>query len=166
MAGRVTEVATRSRDAAPLLEVRIRSMDVTDVEEVTRLELASYAFPWSEGIFRDSLRVGYRCSVLELGVVIAGYGVLATGAGEAHLLNLCVREQFRFRGLGSRVLQHLLTQAREADARVMFLETRPSNQAAIRLYQSAGFAQIGTRKGYYQAVNGREDAIVMRRLLT
>jgi ribosomal-protein-alanine N-acetyltransferase len=102
---------------------------------------------------------------MELGVVIVGYGVVAIGAGEAHLLNLCVREQFRFRGLGTRVLQHLLSQAREAEAKVIFLETRPSNQAAIRLYQASGFVQIGTRKGYYQAANGREDAIVMRRVL-
>jgi ribosomal-protein-alanine N-acetyltransferase len=158
-------MASRNPVAAPLLEMRIRPMDGSDVDEVARLELASYAFPWSEGIFRDSLRVGYHCSVLELGVVIAGYTVLAVGAGEAHLLNLCVREQFRFRGLGTRLLQHLLTQSTEAGATVIFLETRPSNQAAIRLYQANGFTPIGTRKAYYQAANGREDAIVMRRSL-
>ena len=87
------------------------------------------------------------------------------GAGEAHLLNLCVREQFRFRGLGSQLLRYLLQQAVVAGARVMFLETRPSNQAAIRLYQSHHFVQIGVRRGYYQAAGGREDALVMRRTL-
>ncbi len=43
-----------------------------------------------------------------------------------------------------------------------FLEVRPSNTAAIRLYQSLGFEQVGTRRGYYQAVNGREDAAVLK----
>jgi ribosomal-protein-alanine N-acetyltransferase len=43
-----------------------------------------------------------------------------------------------------------------------FLEVRPSNAIALALYQSLGFAQIGTRRGYYQAVGGREDAAVLR----
>jgi ribosomal-protein-alanine N-acetyltransferase len=149
----------------PLLEAQLRAMRDDDVAEVARLEAASYAFPWSEGIFRDGLRVGYQCAVMELGVVLAGYTVLTTGAGESHLLNLCVREQFRCRGLGARLLRNLFRQALDADARVMFLETRPSNQAAIRLYLANGFVQIGVRRAYYQAVSGREDAIVMRRNL-
>ena len=158
-------MAAEPRDMVAALALGIRPMTGTDVASVAALELDSYAFPWSEGIFRDSLRVGYLCSVMELGVVLAGYGVLATGAGEAHLLNLCVREQFRNRGLGSRLLQHLLQQSRDADAHVIFLETRASNQAAARLYEAHRFVQIGVRRGYYQAVGGREDAIVMRRAL-
>jgi ribosomal-protein-alanine N-acetyltransferase len=47
----------------------------------------------------------------------------------------------------------------------VFLEVRPSNPAAIRLYQSHGFAQIGVRRGYYQALDGREDAVVLRKVL-
>lgn len=158
-------MAAERRDIAAALALGIRPMTDADVTSVAALELASYAFPWSEQIFRDSLRVGYLCSVMELGVVLAGYGVLATGAGEAHLLNLCVREQFRNRGLGSRLLQHLLQQARDTDTHVIFLETRASNQAAARLYEAHRFVQIGVRRGYYQAAGGREDAIVMRRAL-
>lgn len=158
-------MAAEPRDMVAALALSIRPMTAADVASVAALELASYAIPWSEGIFRDSLRVGYLCSVMELGVVLAGYGVLAASAGEAHLLNLCVREQFRNRGLGSRLLQHMLQQSREADAHVIFLETRASNQAAARLYEAHRFVQIGVRRGYYQAIGGREDAIVMRRAL-
>jgi ribosomal-protein-alanine N-acetyltransferase len=150
------------KDAVPMPEALIRPMREDDVEDVLRIEQSSYAFPWTQGIFRDCLRVGYRCNVLELGCVVAGYSVLGTGAGEAHLLNLCVRDEFRFRGLGRMLLQHMLGQARTAGARIIILETRTSNLAAIRLYQSQGFVQIGVRKGYYQARDGREDAIVMR----
>jgi ribosomal-protein-alanine N-acetyltransferase len=151
-----------SKDAVPMPEVLIRPMLEADVEDVLRIEQSSYAFPWTHGIFRDCLRVGYHCSVLEVGYVLAGYSVLGTGAGEAHLLNLCVRVEFRFRGLGRKLLHHMLGQARMAGARIIILETRTSNLAAIRLYQSQGFVQIGVRKGYYQASDGREDAIVMR----
>jgi ribosomal-protein-alanine N-acetyltransferase len=155
-------MAAVSKDL-PLLEATLRPMGDDDVAEVARLEAVSYAFPWSDGIFRDSLRVGYQCSVLELGVVLAGYTVLTTGARESHLLNLCVRESFRCRGLGSRLLRNLFQQAIAADARIMFLETRPSNQSALRLYLANGFTQIGVRRAYYQAAGGREDAIVMRK---
>jgi [ribosomal protein S18]-alanine N-acetyltransferase len=149
----------------PFIEASIRPMVESDVVAIAQLEAASYAFPWSEGIFHDCLRVDYVCNVMDIDSILAGYSIVAMGAAEAHLLNLCVREQFRFRGLGARLLRHLLEQSVAAGARVMFLETRPSNQAAIRLYQAHDFVQIGIRRGYYQAAGGREDALVMRRTL-
>jgi ribosomal-protein-alanine N-acetyltransferase len=158
-------MAVERHDVAAALAMAIRPMDSSDLATVAQLERDSYAFPWTEGIFRDSLRVGYHCSVLAFDHVIAGYGVLSAGAGEAHLLNVCVRREFRHRGLGGRLVEHMVGQARGAGAAVLFLETRPSNLGAIRLYQSHGFVQVGIRRGYYQAVGGREDAIVMRRAL-
>jgi ribosomal-protein-alanine N-acetyltransferase len=155
-------VATAEREALPMPSALIRPMELDDVPEVARLEQASYPYPWSEGVIRDSVRVGYLCKVMEIDVVIAGYSIIAAGAGEAHLLNLCVRESFRHRGLGTRLLLRVLTQAAAAGARVIFLEVRPTNHAAIRLYQMHHFVQIGVRRGYYQADSGREDALVMR----
>ncbi len=141
-------------------------MQEADLAAVLALEARCYAFPWTEGIFRDCLRVGYFCSVLEIDYLLAGYGVISSAAGEAHLLNLCVREEFRCRGLGQRLLDHLLDLASHSGARLVFLEVRPGNTAAIRLYETMFFQQIGMRRGYYQAEGGREDALVMRRDLT
>jgi ribosomal-protein-alanine N-acetyltransferase len=148
-----------------LPQVLIRDMVQPDVASVIRIENASYAFPWSEGIFRDCLRVGYVCCVIELDDIIIGYGVMSTGAGEAHVLNICVAEPYRGKGLGGQMLEHLLEFAGSLGVGEVFLEVRPSNTSAIRLYQSLGFSQIGIRRGYYQAVGGREDAVVLRRLL-
>jgi [ribosomal protein S18]-alanine N-acetyltransferase len=131
--------------------------------EVVRVERAAYVFPWTEGIFRDCLRVNYFCRVVELGTTIAGHGVMSVGAAEAHLLNICVDEPYRCRGIGGRLLGHLLEAAAAAGAAEAFLEARPSNLSAIRLYQSLGFVQVGVRRGYYQAIGGREDAIVLKR---
>jgi [ribosomal protein S18]-alanine N-acetyltransferase len=147
-------------DAAP--EIRIRPMTDADVGEVFAVERASYQFPWSEGIFRDCLRVGYVCRVLTLGSQIIGYGVMSVGAGEAHILNLCVAGSHRCHGLGRRMLGYLLDRGAAAGMSEAFLEVRPSNTAAIRLYQAIGFEQVGMRRGYYQAVGGREDAAVLR----
>jgi len=149
--------------AAP--SVDIRPMHELDVPMVVAIERSAYQFPWSEGIFRDCLRVGYICRVVDVGGEIAGYGIMSVGAGEAHVLNLCVREEFRNRGLARRMLTWLLERARSAGMVEAYLEVRPSNTVAARLYHSLGFEQVGVRRGYYQAPGGREDAAVLRRML-
>jgi ribosomal-protein-alanine N-acetyltransferase len=142
--------------------VRFRAMMPADVPAVGSVERASYTFPWSEGIFRDCLRVGYLCRVAEMEGGIVAYGVVAMGAGEAHILNLCVRGDMRGRNVGRQMLLLLLERARQAGTTETFLEVRPSNLFAIALYQSVGFVQVGLRKGYYQAEQGREDALVLK----
>ena len=143
-------------------DVLIRPMSENDVSEVIAVERASYQFPWSEGIFRDCLRVGYVCRVVTVNDTIIGYGVMSVGAGEAHILNLCIGESHRCRGVGRRLLSYLVERGAAAGMSEAFLEVRPSNTSAIRLYQSAGFEQVGMRRGYYQAVGGREDAAVLK----
>ena len=156
-------MATAPELLAP--EVVTRAMRANDVAEVVAIERASYQFPWSEGIFRDCLRVGYVCRVVTVSRQVMAYGVMSFGAGEALILNLCVGEPYRCRGLGRRLLGSLIERANAAGMADAFLEVRPSNTAAIRLYLSQGFEQVGMRRGYYQAPNGREDAAVLRRSL-
>ena len=146
-------------------EVTIRPMRITDVADVVAIERSSYQFPWSEGIFRDCLRVGYVCRVVTLGRQLVAYGVMSFGAGEAHILNLCVEQAHRCRGVGRQLLGSLIERARAARMSEAFLEVRPSNTAAIRLYLALGFEQVGMRRGYYQAMGGREDAAVLKRVL-
>ena len=144
----------------------MRPMRATDVDAVMDVELRAYPFPWTRGIFDDCLRAGYPAWLLHVDGRLAGYGVLSIAAGEAHVLNVCVRPEFRCRGVGRRLLDALLDSARAAGMSDAFLEVRPTNLSAIRLYFSMGFRQVGVRRGYYQAVNGREDAAVLRLELT
>jgi len=147
---------------AGLRDVRFRPMTIPDVAAVASVERASYQFPWSEGVFRDCVRVGYLCRVVEYRNEISGYGIMSFGAGEAHVLNICVRHELRGMSVGRRLMEYLLDRAREEYMQDVFLEVRPSNTVAIRLYESMGFQRIGLRKGYYQAVGGREDALVYK----
>jgi len=140
-------------------------MHESDLPAVVRIEHSSYAFPWTEGIFRDCLRVNYICRVVESAAAVVGYGIISVGAAEAHVLNICVAAEHRCRGVGRRLLTHLLQAAARHGARDALLETRPSNAAALRLYRSLGFENAGVRRGYYQAIGGREDAIVMKRAI-
>ncbi len=141
---------------------RFRPMTVADLPMVASLERASYAFPWNEQVFSDCLRVGYLCVVIDTDDGLVGYAVMSMGAGEAHLLNLCVAESLRRQGVGRRLLLAVLVQARDSGVRDAFLEVRRSNRIAMRLYESIGFRQVGLRRGYYQARDGREDALVFR----
>src|SRR5690606_12101903 len=106
----------------PVPEITLRAMTEADVPAVITVERASYEFPWSEGIFRDCLRVGYVCRVAMLGQELIAYGIMSAGAGEAHVLNLCVRREFRCRGVGRRLLEDLLERARADGMRDAFLE--------------------------------------------
>ena len=91
---------------------------------------------------------------------------MSVGAGEAHILNVCVHPEYRSRGLGSRLLQRLLTLARKHGADTAFLEVRISNRAALGLYQKLGFNEIGLRRGYYPLEDGKEDAVLLALSLT
>jgi [ribosomal protein S18]-alanine N-acetyltransferase len=138
-----------------------RPMREQDVPVVIEIEKRAYQFHWSEGIFRDCLRVGYGCWVMELGGAIAGYGILSLVVGEAHLLNICVAPEWQRRGYGRLLLEHFIELARERGAYQMLLEVRPSNKAAIRLYRARGFEETGQRKNYYPGAHGREDALIL-----
>ena len=131
------------------------------IAAASAVERAAYQYPWSLGIFRDCLLAGYNCLVLDVGGSVTGYGIMSVAAGEAHLLNLCVHPNAQRLGYGRRLLNAMMLRAADAGAGKIFLEVRPSNQVALRLYASVGFEQIGVRPAYYQAENGREDAVIL-----
>ncbi|GIX36019.1 MAG: ribosomal-protein-alanine acetyltransferase [Lysobacteraceae bacterium] len=144
---------------------RLRAMQEADLDRVLAIEQSAYAFPWTAGIFRDCLRSGYGCWVLDRDGEIVGYGVVSVAAGEAHLLNLCIAPRAQGQGLGRHLLGRLIELARWQRAERIFLEVRPSNPRAIALYHAMGFNEIGRRPRYYPAAQGREDALVMAREL-
>ena len=82
--------------------VDIRPMHELDVPVIVAIERAAYQFPWSEGIFRDCLRVGYVCRVVDVDGDMGGYGIMSVGAGEAHILNVCIRDEYRAGALPAR----------------------------------------------------------------
>lgn len=141
----------------------LRKMCERDLPSVMAIERLSYDFPWTRAIFRDCMRVGYHSQVYVSERGVLGYGIMSLGAGECHLLNLCIHPDFRKRGLGSQLIGYLLDMARSKNAGIALLEVRISNHAAHRLYTRMGFNEIGLRKNYYPARRGREDALVLAR---
>jgi [ribosomal protein S18]-alanine N-acetyltransferase len=147
--------------ALPQDSIQYRAMRDTDLDAVMAIENVIYTHPWTRGNFADSLTAGNHCWVLELNGVMAGYAVLSTAAGEAHLLNLSIAAAWQRRGLGRIFLRYLIDYIVKNNISAVFLEVRESNAGARALYAQAGFREIGIRRGYYPAYNGREDAIVL-----
>jgi ribosomal-protein-alanine N-acetyltransferase len=154
-------VSAVAKNADPIL----RPLREHDLRRVHDIESRSYDFPWSVGVFSDCLRVGYCCWAIVDESEIAGYGILTIAAHECHILNVCIDPDYRRRGFASALLQKLLESAREHGAKTAFLEVRPSNAAAIELYLGVGFLRIGERPGYYPALEGRENALVLHKTL-
>jgi ribosomal-protein-alanine N-acetyltransferase len=145
--------------------VEIRTMSYADLKSVITVEKKAYPHPWTLGIFRDCLRIGYNAWVMTLDKEIIGYGIVMLSAGEAHILNICIEPDFQKKGLGRYLLRHILKKSKQTDVDMVLLEVRRSNTAAQQLYQSEGFHELGVRKAYYPADNGREDAIILAKYL-
>jgi ribosomal-protein-alanine N-acetyltransferase len=137
-----------------------RPLKEHDIDDVLAIERQMYNYPWSEGVFRDCLSVGYSNWAFIKDDQFIGYVILSIAVGEAHILNICLDPKFTGKGLGQHFLEEVLVIAKKRHADCVFLEVRPSNTAAVSMYKKRGFKQIGQRKNYYPAADGKEDAIV------
>jgi ribosomal-protein-alanine N-acetyltransferase len=145
-------------------QFQLRPMRVEDLPRVMPIEEAAYSHYWTEGIFRDCIRVGYQCWVAEIGSELVGHAVMSVAVGEAHILNLCIDPRRQGQGLGL-LLQRMLRIAGELQADTAYLEVRESNRVAQALYESMGFTQVGQRPDYYPDEEGRENALVYAKTL-
>jgi len=140
---------------------RVMPMQVDALGDVMRNERRAYSHPWTEGIFKDCIESGHECWILEVTNRVIGHGVLSMGAGESHLLNICINPEYQGHGYGGLLLDHMIVRAESHQCRCIFLEVRASNLAAYKMYEKLGFTEIGVRKGYYPAYIGAEDALVL-----
>jgi ribosomal-protein-alanine N-acetyltransferase len=144
----------------------IRTMTESDLDRIMEIELSVYPHPWTRGIFADCIKVGYKCWVLENESEIVGYAVISIAINEAHLLNISISDKYQNQGLGRQFVNQMCDIAKQNNADTLLLEVRPSNHAAVHLYDSIGFNEVGIRKKYYPGDKGvREDALIMAKAL-
>ncbi len=141
-------------------QIEILPMHAGDLNEVLRIEYRVCPFPWGLGNFTDSMASGYSCWVCRISGELGGYFVVMLAVDDAHLLTISVAEKHQRTGVGARLLHHAMWVARAGGAKRLLLEVRPSNARALALYRHFGFQQIATRRDYYPAESGREDALV------
>ena len=138
----------------------IAALTVDDVDAVAALDASLQEFPWSRGNFADSLAAGHASYIARIDADLAAFAVVMKVLDEAHLLGIGVARRCQRQGLGAALLDRICADARAGGGRRLLLEVRRSNVGATEFYRRAGFAQIGIRRGYYPAADGREDALI------
>jgi len=159
-----------------IAELSFLPMQTADLDAVLEIEAVSHLHPWTKGNFSDSLAAGHwaycirpqvdqaiKGSYLDSAILWA-YCILFPAVDELHLLNITVSPKLRKLGLASKMMTAIEGVAAQQNMPRIILEVRPSNIAAVTLYQKLGYEQIGIRKNYYPAdpqLGIREDALVM-----
>ena len=140
--------------------MEIRTATHKDLAELATLD-ENHDFPWGKQNIKNSfLPPRNTLCLIDDGQVI-GFVSYQQAGGQLDILHVAIARELQKRGYGRRLLNHLLTDDSLADGTEVFLEVRVSNLAAIRLYHSLGFNEIGIRKNYYRDANQSEDAIQM-----
>ena len=137
-------------------------MEIKDLNEIYNLELESYDFPWSKEILRDCILYKYDSFVVFFNDNLVGYVIAKITYPETHILNLTVKKNFRKKGIGKSLIELIISEARLRNSENILLEVRADNIEAQSLYKKLNFQIIGKRKDYYESVNGREDAYVLK----
>ncbi|HGF0883922.1 TPA: ribosomal protein S18-alanine N-acetyltransferase [Legionella pneumophila] len=140
------------------------------MENVYSIETNVHIAPWSKDILRDCVLVGYDCRVLEINngdsSILAGYIISRISNNSCHILNLCIAKPLQSKGLGRKLLQTVLySLSKYTQTESVILEVRPSNSAALHLYETMGFEKVEIKKDYYKDKNSVEDAILLKKLL-
>lgn len=145
----------------PMLEnLTIRPMTRSDITPLVLLETEIFPDPWPESAFVKALRDGdHSILVAESNKIIAGYAAYIIASGEARLTNIAVSPDFRGKSVAKILLSGILEIVKKADCEYIFLDVRPTNSAAICLYQKFGFYELYRRSNYY--LSPVEDAVVM-----
>ena len=138
-------------------------MEEKDLACVLEIEHLSFPNPWHESTFRGEIQnrpISFPLVIVHetLGRVI-GYIIFWAIGEDVQINNIAVHPDFRRLGIGERALRHAIAEVKFRGARLITLEVRPSNTAAMTLYKKLGFKLMGIRKGYYTLPP--EDAIVL-----
>lgn len=140
----------------------VREAIDADIDRVSVIEQVSFSDPWPRGGFEPLLRAP-RCLFVVAqaapGQSVSGYSVARWVEDEAELLNIAVANEERGKGIGGKLLDHVMAALETKGVRHIFLEVRDSNEAARELYRSRGFRELSRRTGYYRRPT--EDAIVL-----
>ena len=147
--------------ARPPLRLRIEPMSVADIDQVQRIERASFSVPWPAYALRQEVETNRlaRYLVVRVGGEIVAYAGVWLLVDEAHVTTFAVLPEWRRRGIGAQLMLAVMRLAEQIGARVATLEVRLSNIPARQLYQRFGFRPVGVRPRYYSD-NG-EDALIM-----
>lgn len=144
------------------MNIEIRRLQDSDIDELSAIEAASFSMPWSPNDFRDLLTRDYCLYLVALiDGRIAGCAGLTNLCNEGNIDNVVIAEEFRGKGVGTKLLAELIVQGKAEGIDAFTLEVRVSNAPAIHVYEKLGFVSEGIRPRFYE--RPIEDAMIMWR---
>lgn len=141
----------------------------TDIEPILKIEQNSFRWPWSHISFENELLQLQSCNYVvrsnepQIETSIIAYVFLRLIIDELHIFRIAVAPTWRRQGIASWMLEECFRKGLEKGAKSIYLEVRPSNIPAVKLYRKLGFETVATRPNYY--TDTKEDALVMRKYL-
>lgn len=142
------------------MELVIKPLGVRYVDQVCALEEEAFSMPWHKESFLEMIQCKDACYLVGIleEEVVASCG-LRNIVGEGEITNVVTKKDKRGLGIGRQMLLKLMEEGAEMGVEAFTLEVRKSNEAAIHLYESLGFAAEGERKNFYEKPT--EDALIM-----
>lgn len=129
------------------------------IKDIAGLEELCFSEPWSEEGILEAYRLGTKFFVAETGNKLLGYIGIKAVIDEGYITNIAVFPRYRRKGVAKALLDKVFAFAKEKRLSFVSLEVRPSNNAAVSLYEKTGFREEGRRKDFYRLP--REDALIM-----
>ena len=139
---------------------------LSDLDNIFKVESNSYDNPWTIGILRDCIVNHYDFYKAEYNNNLIGYIIAKISIYETHILNLTISEDYRQRGIATELLEMIFSKCYIVNSLNIFLEARVNNTPAIKLYEKHDFRRISIRKNYYQTSDGKQDAIIFKKILS
>ena len=140
--------------------ITFRKMTKDDADAVAELELKCFSMPWSRADFlRENNNELAEYVIGELDKKIVAYAGAWVSFDQAEVMHIAVEPKLRGQGIGTLIFGELIKAVKKRGATSITLEVRPSNTAAIKLYENFGLKSVGRRKGYY--LDNNEDALIM-----
>lgn len=146
------------------MKVNVVPMTADHLDELARLEKVCFSRPWSRQMLAEELDnacAAFLVALEEATEKVVGYAGLLVMADEGYITNVAVFPEYRRQGIAGQLLEVFLRFAQANALAFLTLEVRPSNEAAIALYQGYGFEEKGRRKNYYDFP--KEDALILTR---
>ena len=144
------------------MSVKIVPMTADHLEELEKLERICFSRPWSRKMLAEELEnqcAAFLVAEDSVSGRVLGYAGLMVVADEGYITNVAVFPEYRRQGIAAQILQVFLQFAAANHLAFLTLEVRPSNAAAIALYQGFRFEEVGRRKNYYDLP--KEDALIL-----
>ena len=145
------------------MDLKIEKMTLDDLDSIQDILLTDFDNFWTYSAFEQELNSEISHFVVaKNNNEIVGFAGLKVIVDEADIMNIVVKKTFRHNGIGSILLENLISYAKANNLKIITLEVNEHNLSAIRLYDKFNFDHIGIRKKYY---NGESDAIIMSKIL-